>query len=496
MARVVVIGAGVGGLAVAARLATKRHNVTVIEAADRPGGKLHTYRRDGFAFDTGPSLLTLPAVYRDLFLKTGKALEDVVDLRPVDPGTHYQWADGTSAVMPGVGVGDAADALGEALGNHARDDWLALMRRAADQWQLTRRPILEAPISGVRDLLPLARSWSDVRTVAPWQSLRSAAKRGTDDPRLVGFIDRFATYTGSDSRRAPAALLTVPWLEQTFGSWHIGGGLGTLADALSARCDERGVTLHTSTRVVEIVTDDSGSVTGVVTDDGNRTAADIVVCDADAQNLYSQLVTSPVAKKSLKRLHKATPSFSGFVILVAVRGRTAGVGHHNVWLTDDYDAEFDSVFGGRLADDPTIYACVPDDTTMRPADHESWFILVNAARHSTTGESGCVDWTRPGLADEYADRILQRLSERGMPLADRILWREIRTPADLESDTLSPGGAIYGTSSNGVRSAFLRPANVSDVPGLYLVGGSAHPGGGLPLVGMGAELVANLIGRA
>jgi phytoene dehydrogenase-like protein len=131
---------------------------------------------------------------------------------------------------------------------------------------------------------------------------------------------------------------------------------------------------------------------------------------------------------------------------------------------------------------------------MRPdAGHESWFVLVNAPRHDPAAG---VDWTAPGLAESYAQRVLAVMAERGFDVRDRLLWREIRTPADLEAATRAPGGSIYGTSSNGARAAFLRPANASPVPGLFLVGGSAHPGGGLPLVGMSAAIVAGLVGQA
>jgi phytoene dehydrogenase-like protein len=168
-----------------------------------------------------------------------------------------------------------------------------------------------------------------------------------------------------------------------------------------------------------------------------------------------------------------------------------------VWFPADYDGEFDAIFGRRphAADDPAIYACVPDDPLMRPDDDsEAWFILVNTPRNGD-GADGTVDWAAPGIAEAYADRLLARLAERGVDIRDRVLWRELRSPADLERSTRSPGGSIYGSSSNGPRAAFQRPANRSPIPGLFLVGGSAHPGGGLPLVGMGAEIVADLVGR-
>ena len=162
----------------------------------------------------------------------------------------------------------------------------------------------------------------------------------------------------------------------------------------------------------------------------------------------------------------------------------------------DYDAEFDAVFGNPAhpAPDPTLYVSAPDDPAVRPDGHEAWFVLVNAPRHGSG--PGAVDWRAPGLADSYADRLLDLLDQRGLPVRDRLLWREVLTPADLEERTGAVGGAIYGTSSNGAAAAFLRPANRSPVKGLFLVGGSAHPGGGLPLVTLSAQIVAQLIGPA
>jgi len=161
--------------------------------------------------------------------------------------------------------------------------------------------------------------------------------------------------------------------------------------------------------------------------------------------------------------------------------------------------------GPRPVPDPTVYVSAPDDPALRPDDDsEAWFVLVNAPRHVPAGSPADagglwargVDWDAAGLRDGYADRVLEVLAERGLDVRDRVLWREIRTPVDLERDTGSVGGSIYGTSSNGVRAAFLRPANRSPVPGLFLVGGSSHPGGGIPLVGLSAAIVAELIGRA
>jgi phytoene desaturase len=497
VAQVVVVGAGMGGMAAAARLSVKRHSVTVVEQSSTYGGKVASFERDGFVFDTGPSLLTIPAVYRDLFNKTGGELEASVELVDLEPAFRYRFPDGTAVDMPGVDPGMCAKVLGDALGGTAEADWRAFMARAAAIWQVTRRPFLEAPLTGMRDLLPLARDLDDVRTVAPFTSLRKLSEQYLHDPRLRMLVDRYATYTGSDPRRAPAALATVPYVEQTFGAYHVAGGIRRLADALYERTLERNVAYRFGADAVEVLTGDAG-VTGVRLADGEVLAADVVVANADATHLYRDLVADPRAASARRRLARTRPSLSGFVLLLAVRGRTPDLRHHNVWFPADYDAEFDAIFGRspKPVDDPTIYVCAPDDPEMRPdADRESWFVLVNAPRHSATGERGTIDWDAPGLAESYRDRVLDVMASRGYDVRDRLLWSEVRTPADLERATRAPGGSIYGSSSNGPRAAFLRPANASPVPGLYLVGGSAHPGGGLPLVGMSAEIVADLVGR-
>ena len=490
-----------GGLAVAARLATVGHDVLVCEQSPTWGGKLGTFERDGYVFDTGPSLLTLPAVYRDLFVKTGQPLEESVELLPVDPVARYRFPASSGQGVTWLDVPNASRArlrttLDEVFGDGAGADWDRFLDHAHEVWQLTRGPILESPLAGGRDLLRLARRPRDVRTVAPWQTLRGIGRRHLRDPRLRMFLDRYATYTGSDPRRAPAALAVVPYVEQTFGAWYVAGGLRRLGAAVHERALLRGVTVRTDAAVVA-VTLDAGRVSGVRLQDGQHLAADVVVSDVDARHLYDDLLPRGVADPVRRRLRRATSSLSGVVLLLALRGRTPGLAHHTVLFPDDYDAEFDAVFGrdARPVDDPTVYVSAPDDPTLRPDDdHESWFVLVNAPRHGAG--PGAVDWTRDGLASSYADRVLEVMARRGLDVRDRVLWREVRTPADLERETASPGGAIYGTSSNGARAAFLRPSNASPVPGLFLVGGSAHPGGGLPLVGMSAAIVAGLVGPA
>jgi phytoene dehydrogenase-like protein len=243
---------------------------------------------------------------------------------------------------------------------------------------------------------------------------------------------------------------------------------------------DTGVDIRTGTDVTRVVCTADGPVSGVELADGSVVVADIVVANVDAEHLYGDLLPDADA---LRRVQRAKRSTSGFVLCAGVRGATPDVHHHNVWFSDSYRAEYDQLDAGRLADDPTIYACVSSvtDASQAPEGCENWFLLVN------TPPDVEVD------ADSYGDLVLDRLATRGIDLRPRLEFRHTMTPADIASRYRSPGGAIYGTSSNGKRAAFVRPANRGARAGLYLVGGSSHPGGGLPLVTTSARIVADMI---
>jgi phytoene desaturase len=492
--RIVVVGAGVGGLSAAVRLAAAGHEVTVLEQADEPGGKLGVIRHDGFVFDTGPSLVTLPDILEDLFAATGAPVRDVLDLQRLSVAARYRFPDGTVLDMPGH-LGDIPDALDSALGPGRGAQWSAFLAHAERMWEASRATFLENPLtmSALRRNHPPLR---DLPTIAPLRTLRGIGRRYLDDPRLLMLLDRYATYTGSDPRRAPAALATVPWAEQAHGSWYVRNGLGQIAAALVDRLVSLGAQIEFGTTVAAITTD-GGRADGVVLDDGRRVPADVVVANADARSVYGHLLRTPATRRMARRVRTPTPSFSGFVLLLAVADPPPDTPHHHVLFAEDYDAEFDALFGRgggpRPVERPTVYICAPDDPAVVPGPGTgAWFVLVNAPRHQP--DDG-VDWDAPGLAETYADRIVDLMAERGVDVRDRIRRRTILSPADLERRTLTPGGSIYGSSSNGPRAAFLRPQNASPVPGVYLVGGSSHPGGGLPLVMLSGKIVADLIGR-
>ena len=489
--RIVVIGAGMGGMAAAARLAKLGHKVQLFEAGPRVGGKCWTEEISGYKFDIGPSLLTLPAVYRDLFLKTGKRLEHLVELLPVDPAFTYIFPDRKQVVFPNLSHSGTVKAISDNFGISAGDEWHKILSRAEAMWDASREDFIEGELRSIWPLIRRSNLIRDLKTISPWRSLSSLIDSYTDNKYLKRIIARYATYTGSDPREVPAVLLTIAFVEEAFGAWHIKGGLGTLPKVLETRLRELGVEISFNSRVKALKMD-GNRATGVVLADGREIESDIVISNSDANELYGSLVPKiGASRRARKSLRKATPSLSGFSILLGLTGKSS-LSHHTVFFPDDYDAEFDAIFKAkRPPEDPAIYICNPKDPTMVPGeDHEAWFILINAPRHEpNTGW----DWDTPGFKERYANSIIDILESRGLSIRERLEVMEIRTPADLERDVRAPGGSIYGTSSNGPRSAFWRAKNRSPIKNLYCVGGSAHPGGGLPLVALSAEIVTNAI---
>lgn len=490
--RVVVIGGGLGGLSAAIRLAKKNFSVQIFERSETVGGKCRVENFAGHSFDTGPSLLTLPAVYRDLFLKTGTPLENSLTLLPVEPAFDYYFPGGKRLTLPNASRAGVAEAIAETFGQKSASEWVALMDRAETMWDLSREPFVESELRGFLPLLRRPGFLRSLRTIAPFTSLRAMAQRYLSTPELVTLIDRYATYTGSDPRKAPAVLLTIAYIEQVFGAWHIEGGIGQLSSALENRAQEVGVQIHLNAPVRSI-TSVKGRVTGVILENGERVESDYVISNVDAALTYEHLLDNPQqAKRERKKLKRATPSFSGFYLLLSLSGKNLDQKHHTVSFPADYDAEFDALFKTlQPVTDPTIYICSPQDTSMAPSDCESWFVLVNAPRHSS-GSDG-FDWAKPNVAEKYSEHLIDLLVKRGLLDRNRITNIQFRSPADIERMFNAPGGAIYGRSSNGANAAFNRASNRSPITGLFLTGGSAHPGGGVPLVGISGEIVANAI---
>ncbi len=465
-----------------------------VERLDRAGGKLAEHRAAGFSWETGPSLLTLPQVFRDLVAVAGADLDDLVSLRRLDPICRYRFADGTSwdhRADPAAAV-----AAVEGLSPGSGADWEAFLARARTVWEVSERTFFAGPMASPLRLLQRMRSPRDLVAVDSLRTLADRAERTFADPRLRQHVGRYATYSGSSPHEAPATLACIGAIEQDLGAWYVDGGLGRLAEALADLARSVGVDLRLSTSA-EALVHDGQRVRGVRVeptasagsgDEAEVLHADAVVSDVDALHLYRDLLPDKPLRTRVAawRTERTERSSSGFVLLLGVEGRTedaaGGLAHHNISFSADHEAEFDALFAtGTPIADPTVYVCASSvtDPTTAPEGHESWFVLVNAPAGS-------------GAMDGYGDHLLEVMARRGWDLSGRIVHREQITPADIEDRYRTPGGSIYGTSSNGALAAFLRPGNAGPLDGLFLCGGSSHPGGGLPLVAISGRIAADL----
>ena len=235
--KVAVIGAGMGGMCTAARLAKAGYAVTVFEASDRHGGKCRTEWIGNYAFDTGPSLLTLPAVYRDFFQRTGEVMGRVLELESVSPSFDYRFSDGNSVKFANLSRKETLTAIETSLGSESALEWDQVMRQAEAMWDVSREPFIESELKSVASLLSRRSLMRDIFVIAPWKSIRGLSIKS---PHLRKILDRYATYSGSDPRVAPAVLSSIAFVEEAFGAWHITGGIGKLGDALYQRCLDRG----------------------------------------------------------------------------------------------------------------------------------------------------------------------------------------------------------------------------------------------------------------
>ncbi len=472
MAAVTVIGGGMGGMVCALLLARQGHEVRLYEQQPRLGGKLAEHRRDGFTFSLGPSLLTMPELFRELGLARELVEPELL--------CRYRFADGTTLDArrdPRLMAAEVERlAPGEGRAWHAFHGWARGCLEAAD------RTVFAGPL--IRQ--PGEARLSDLLAVAPARTLHGLARRYFRDARLRQYVGRYATYAGSSPYRAPAALGCVPALEHGQGVWYAPGGLARLADDLALLLKAAGVRVFLSEPVAAVEADGS-RVTGVRLASGESVRADVVVANTDAAALYGRLLPD---RRRLRRIARLGPSSSALLVLAGVEGRTPGLPHHSVLFSADYAREFADIFDrGSPPRDPTIYlGCSSvDDASQAPAGAENWTMLVNVPARDPGR------W--PIGVPAYRDLVLERLAERGHDLAGRLRFADVLTPADLRDRYGAWGGAIYGSAYRGRLASFLRPGNRGPRHGLYLVGGSAHPGGGLPMVTLGARIVARLVAQ-
>ena len=485
--RAVIIGGGLGGLATALRLAARGWRVTVCEQGATLGGKMNSYEAQGFRFDTGPSLITMPWVFEDLFTAAGSQLKEHLDLRPINPICAYNFADGTSfnytADLP------AWLQTLKQLDKRDVDGFLRFMKLGAQLWEvskatfMTRRPAdwFGAGLSALRHM-PLRYGWGNYA---------SAVNAHFHSPHLRQLFNRYPTYVGSSPYASPATFIVIPYIEYAFGGWYALGGLYRIVEGLLALARNLKVELLTNARVTRLEKDserEGARVTGVRLSDNTLLPADVVVMNGDASDV-PELLQLPGAKG----LPLRERSMSGLVFLFGVKKTMPDLPHHSIWFSESYEREFAELFDERrFPTDPTIYVNAPSrtDRSVVPGEGEALFVMANAPANDDDA------WDETMIA-EARRRVLERLRRNGFPhLESGIVVSDVWTPRRIASRYLMPGGAIYGTHSHGWRKAFLRPPNKDrHFSGLYYVGGSTHPGGGTPTVLLSAQITSELIQR-
>jgi phytoene desaturase len=486
MARIAVIGAGMGAMAAAARLAVAGHRVAVYERTGTYGGAVRRFERDGFSFDTGPGLLPLPAVWRDLFVKTGKEpLESCVELVQVDPSSRHVFADGTEVSLPNASRAGVVAALDEALGAPAGQRWGDFLVRAREAWDRTRRPLLEEPL------------WPDWRVLGerepypsvPHRRLLRTRRAGTlaevgawelRDARLAALLESHALAYGLDPRTAPANAAVLPYMEHAFGMWYVRGGLRELARAVYERCLARRVEFRFDTEVTGIVEKD-GRVAGVELAGGEVAEADLVVAGV-APGVLDRLAGG-IAVRGEGEVLPRRGAASRLTVLLALRGgRPEGTAHRTVVHAADRAGELESLFGAvpGVPARPTVTILRPDDPASVPGPDREAVVLTAVVPEGADARA-------------HAERLLE-VAGRAVPdLRDRLLWHEVRAPADIAAETGAAGGAVPPPARAAAGGSLLHPGNSTRVTGLFTAGGWSHPGGGLPHAGMSGALVAGLV---
>ncbi|MSP60830.1 MAG: phytoene desaturase [Myxococcales bacterium] len=489
---VAVVGAGVGGLAAAIRLQAAGARVTVFERSATVGGKLREVEVGGRLLSAGPSVLTMRYVFEELFAAAGTRLSDHVTLLPVDPACRHFFPDGSRLDLSNDPQ-RSREAIRLFAGEKNARGFDALQKQAARIFDVVHQRFMESPVPRMRDLLSPALLFAlpQFIHIDSGRTLWKALEELFPDERLRVLYGRYATYNGSSPFLCPATLAVIIHVEQQFGIQVVQGGLYRLAEALAGVARSLGVAIHTGASV-ERVRAWGGQVRGL-TVDGEPHDADAVVANCDAAQLYGRLLPGdPAAARAAEKVSRLEPSLSAFVLLATAAVGDFPLAHHNVFFSSDYRREFDELFDRRLRrppEDPTVYLCAQDRApglSPPPDGIERHLLLSNAP---PLDEASRTDWS--ALGPHCRSRLLATLERYHLALSPTA--EQAVTPVDLEALFPASRGSIYGASSNSKMAAFERPENrVKGWRGLYLVGGSAHPGAGIPMVALSGKIAARL----
>jgi 1-hydroxycarotenoid 3,4-desaturase len=486
---VVVVGAGVGGLVSALLLAHQGVRVTLVESGAEPGGKMRRIMVGGVPVDSGPTVFTMRWVFDQIFDQAGCSLESLVSLAPLDILARHAWRRGDRRLDLFADPARSADEISKFSSPAEAARFLDFCKKAKEIYQHLEGPYIRSSrptLAGIAADLGVA-GVASLASLGPLASLWKSLGNYFHDPRLRQLFGRYATYCGASPWEAPATLMLVAHVELD-GVWSVSGGMHTLARVLAEQAVQRGAHMRYSTSCKRMLVRD-GRVRGVELADGEQLACDAVVFNGDACALAQGLLgddvrlaafDTPLARKSLSAL------------TWSVHGRAKGfpLVRHNVFFDDDYAREFSEIFKGRrLPSRGTVYVCAQDrcDTAADPGQNERLLCLVNAPAFDNRSHGKLLNAMEIQSCEEQS---LKLLGQCGLDL-DLTSAQTVRTtPSDFNRLFPGTGGALYGPASHGWMTPFQRPGSASRLPGLYLAGGSVHPGPGVPMAALSGQLAA------
>lgn len=483
-----VIGSGIAGLAVAVRLANLGFQVTVHEANAYPGGKISVVAQDGYRFDAGPSLLTLPQLIDELFILSGLKPSDFFEYTRLPLTCKYFYEDGT--IIEGF---SNPKEFAKEIANKTNEPEKAIIKalqKSSGLYGLLSNLFMYRSLHHWKTWFnPQAfKAYRNLHKMDFFRSMDQANRTRFKDPRVVQLFNRYATYNGSDPFQTPATLNIIPHLEFNLGAYFPTKGMHGITEALYNLAKRKGVSFHFNQPVEQIMVEDGQAKAVFV--NGKAEKYDKIVSNMDVVSTYRKLLQG---HPSPERILKQPKSSSALIFYWGIKKQFGQLGLHNIFFSRDYKKEFDHIFSkSDISDDPTIYVNItskykPDDA---PAGCENWFVMINVPHNAGQDWDGLIATARQDILKKMGRLLNQDISAL-------IETESILDPRLIEARTSSSMGALYGNSSNNKFAAFLRHANFSgSIKNLYFCGGSVHPGGGIPLCLLSARIVADMIEKS
>ncbi len=491
---VAVIGGGLGGLAATCVAAARGHKVTLYDKNAWIGGKAAVLHEDGFRFDMGPTILTVPRVLERIFAEAGRNLSDYLDLVRLDPQWRCFFDDGTQ-----IDLQENIDAMAQAMdrfapGKNSGEGYKRFQEISAHLHDISNKFFFWKPVEDLFDTINIRANMNpgtlkDVLSLRMGSSVAGTIRSKVKDERLAQMLDHFTQYVGSSPYGSPAVLCAIAHMQAADGVWYPMGGTRAVAEALAKLATELGATIRTDSDVasLKIV---NGSVQGLVLANGDTVAYDSVISNMDSIRTYRELVGGEVGERYARKDFE--PACSGVVLYLGLNKRYDHILHHDFVFSRDPEEEFDYIYRrGEPAPDPTCYLAAPasTDPSVAPEGGEALYVLVH-----TPYLRPHHDWSQ--MFPAYRQVILDKLKRTaGMSdIEERIVVERHLTPQDIHDRYKVLNGAIYGLASHGKFMGAFKPGNRSrQVRGLYLAGGAAHPGPGMPMVMMSGWIAADAL---